>query len=69
MKNKFAIQEVAKQYNVSPQEIIDFLNDKGVSIDFGYQKIVDPKIIRDLEKELVNRNRKTLFLCSEQSYV
>jgi hypothetical protein len=62
MKNKFAIQEVAKQYNISPQEIIDFLNDKGVSIDFGYQKIVDPKIIRELEKELMNRNKKLPLL-------
>ena len=62
MKNKFAIQEVAKQYNISPQEIIDFLNDKGVSVDFGYQKIVDPRIIRDLEKELVNRNKKLPML-------
>lgn len=67
MRNKFAIQEVAKQYNVSPQEIIDFLNDKGVSIDFGYQKIVDPKIILELEKELLHRNKKLplLFISDE----
>lgn len=67
MRNRFAIQEIAKQYNVSPQEIIDFLNDKGVSIDFGYQKIVDPKIIRDLEKELVNRNKKLPLLYVSES--
>lgn len=65
MKNQSTVQQIAKQHNVPAQEIIDFLNDKGVSIDFAYQKI-DDKVLQQLEKELRNRKKAPLLYISEE---
>lgn len=65
MKNQNTIQQVAKQYNIPAQEVIDFLNDKGISIDFAYQKIED-KHLQQIEKELKNRKKIPLLYVSDE---
>lgn len=65
MKNQNTIQQVAKQYNIPAQEVIDFLNDKGISIDFAYQKIED-KLLQQIEKELKNRKKIPLLYVSDE---
>ncbi len=65
MKNQNTIQQIAKQYNVPAQEVIDFLNDKGIAIDFAYQKIED-KVYNQLEKELKTRKKVPLLFVSDE---